>query len=816
MSFSFKLKSHPDKLLYDHLKNVGSNSKKIVERKKIQNSEVYSKLAYLTGISHDFAKATTYFQRYLEEGKKTEKAFHSKLSSVFGYYLCKKEMPRNPELGFIAWLVIMKHHTDISDLCGRDGELEKLKDLRVEKEQIEDIQMNCLEELNSIYRALLHDVDIKEFFEKFDNLCEEIYDRGEKTAMEGKMDNYFLILFFYSVLLDADKLDASGIIFEMLDEERKRWMQIPPDLVDNYKKARFNENPDDVVNRSREESYHDVVSQIDSIDLEKERIMSIELPTGCGKTLAAISFSLKLRERIKNEMKFVPRIIYSLPFLSIIDQNADVLSDVLVEYSGIARWSEIYLMDDPTKKKKFTEIPTSLLLKHHHLSDIIYKEKENEFDVEKSLLLTEGWHSEIVITTFVQLFHSLVTNRKRAARKFHNMTNSIIILDEVQSLPYEYWLLIKESIKHLAYEYNCWIIFMTATMPLIFSPEEVKSLVKDKEKYFQQFNRLKYLVEEEEKTLKSASKEILEADGDIAVIVNTIGASKELYELLKDELKSRYGEPKISKEGIAEFSDIVLINLSTNILPRDRKKKIEKIKDKNEKKRKMAITTQLVEAGVDIDMDNIFRDFAPLDSIIQSGGRCNRNGRKENNLLKVINLTNEKGRKFSNMIYDSVLLNTTSDIINTHFEEKDVNDLVHKYFKKVKSYGTDDPSKQNMEAMKKLNFTKLGNFRLFEDDLPKVDVFIESDDEDIEIDKRASELWKKYEEINMIKNRRERRREFLEIRNKFYEYVISVPEEKAERILNPDLDIGYVSKEDLKKYYDLETGFKGDSGAWTI
>jgi len=155
-SFNFKLKSHPDKLLYEHLKNVGKLSKEIVLCKEIKNKDAYSEIAYLIGIAHDFAKATTYFQDVLEKRREpTEKAFHGMLSSIFGYYLISeyiksKKLDGFNEIPLVAWIVILKHHGNIQDLLGAEGELGKLKDLERVRTQIEDIKRNSLEELGEI------------------------------------------------------------------------------------------------------------------------------------------------------------------------------------------------------------------------------------------------------------------------------------------------------------------------------------------------------------------------------------------------------------------------------------------------------------------------------------------------------------------------------------------------------------------------------------------------------------------------------------------------------------------------------------------
>ncbi|HEC76330.1 MAG TPA: CRISPR-associated helicase Cas3' [Thermoplasmatales archaeon] len=811
----FKLKSHKNdtdyKILYRHLKNVGEISKKIILGKKIKNQKLFAEIAYLIGISHDFAKATTYFQEYLEKGKKTKKAYHGKLSSIFGYFLVKKylEWKNIPnDIALIAWLVITKHHSDIMDLMGTQGELDELDEIEVEKEQIRDIKQNHLDEIEAIYKDLSPiEINLEEFFDEFDDICKEIKEKGEELVMEGKLKNYFFVLFFYSVLLDADKLDASDTGESVL---RRRWKNIPSDLVDRYKKIKFGK-PIANIDILRDKAYNEVISNLKHIDLEMDRIFSIELPTGCGKTLTAFSFALKLREIIKDKQNFIPRIIYSLPFLSIIEQNAEVLAEVLAEQAGIL-WEKLFRMGKKEVMEKLEyAIPSDLLLKHHHLIDIRYRTQNEDLerDVWKSLLLIEGWHSEIIITTFIQFFHSLITNRNRAARKFHNMINSIIILDEVQSIPYEYWLLIRESLKYLAYEYNCWIILITATQPFIFRENEIKPLIKDKEKYFKEFKRSKYVIELKEKSFEDFKNEILRQilnneNKDIMVVVNTIDSSKELYKFLRKELEKEYGKSKVGEEGIAEFKQTMLVNLSTHILPFHRLERIKKIKtEKN--KRKIIITTQLIEAGVDISVDIIYRDLAPLDCVIQTGGRCNRNNEKrEKGICKIVNLIDEnnKNKRFSR-IYDSTLIGATTDILEQILikkgkiiEEKDFVGLVTSYFERILERGSNDPSKDKINAMRWLKFSEIAEFKLIKEEYQKIDVFVEIDD-------NAKKIWKEYKKIKEIENRLKRREELLRMKKEFYNYIISVDKKKAEKsLVEPYL--GYVTKEG----YDIETGYR--------
>jgi CRISPR-associated endonuclease/helicase Cas3 len=813
MSSYSDLKSHtdPDKPLRDHLREVGNTCKDVVLSLKIENNEFLAKVAYLMGISHDFGKGTTFFQDYLDKKIRTEKANHSKLSSVFGYYLCKRWLEitennagYNPSI--VVWLAIMKHHTDISDLFGASGELEKLSDTRIERMQIENIKKYTLKCIEKIYKDLIDfEISINEFFANYDELCSEIKEKWESVIIDEKKgwEYYFLAMFFYSVLLDADKLDASGIGFVQIKGEREIWEKISSDIVDRYKAMKFQDDKSKKINIIRSRAYDEVISQLDHIDLAKKRIFSIELPTGCGKTLIAFGAALRIRERIKKEFGFSPRTIYCLPFLSVIDQNADALSKVLAVHTQEICSGNFADIDNVNKDKSPSDfIPTSLLMKHHHLSEIRYISDRGEFDVEKSLLLIEGWHSEVVVTTFVQFFHTLITNRNRAARKFHNIVNSTIILDEVQSIPYRYWLLVKHALKYLAEKFNCWIILVTATMPLIFNPNDIAPLVSNRNYYFGQFNRVKYVFDKSEKTIDEFSNivfnDIINTDKNIGVVLNTINSCKELYHTLRRRLTDFYGDPKVSEEGIAEFSEILLINLSTHVLPKHRKKRIERIRNEDEKKRKIVITTQLIEAGVDIDLDRIYRDFAPVDAIVQSGGRCNRNDREIDGVVKILYLVDKNSRNYSSFVYDSTLLGISREIIRNEFEETDILKLVEMYFSKIHQRGTDDPSKETLESVYRFEFSQIGAFELLEGDKEtrKIDVFVE-------IDEEARKIWNEFTSIQKIEKSLERRSKFLKIRNKFYDYVISLDDVWVKDAM-VDENLARITADN----YDIETGFK--------
>ena len=434
----------------------------------------------------------------------------------------------------------------------------------------------------------------------------------------------------------------------------------------------------------------------------------------------------------------------------------------------------------------------------------VNNDDNEEYDISNSKILIEGWNSEFIITTFIQLFYSLIGNKNSFLRKFHNITNSIILLDEIQSIPYKYWGIINAILKKLAYEFNCWIILMTATQPFIFKENEIISLVENTEHYFNQFDRIDYTFQLEDISLIEFSNELFEVisneDKDIMVVLNTVKSSMILYNAVKEYLSSSY-EISIDENGICLVGDnINLIYLSTNILPFYRLNKINAIKNSN--KQNIVITTQLIEAGVDIDMDIVYRDFAPLDSIIQTAGRCNRSGKKDKGIVKVISLVNENGKNYSGFVYQKLLLSTTREVLQSYskISEKDFNlNASNEYFGLISNRSFDDEELKMI--LNNLWFEKIPTkFKLIENHTKGIDVFVCVNDE-------AENVFKEYERIVNELSGIERKEAFLRIKNKFYQYVISVDEKKfgATNLFNDE--IGVIYPDDLNLKYSLDVGF---------
>ncbi len=824
----FNLESHPGVKLITHLKTVGSISKELVQSTIIENKDLFADVVYLNGIAHDFGKSTKFFQKWLNEGKRTEKAHHSYISALFGYHLVSLFLKSRNLLNefwyipTISWVVILKHHGNLANIrSGSFNLISKINDadLEVLLEQINDIK-GC-QEVKKMYTELLKNLDfsfqIEDFYSRFgdiqiinDDLKRKLKDLTRKKSVQI----YSIILFFYSILLDADKLDASG--FKRIPE---RWQgKLQENIITEYKNKKFTDKKSKI-NQIREQAYNEVISQVSKLHL-KSKIFSITLPTGAGKTLTGLSFALNLRERIRNEFGFIPRIIYSLPFLSIIDQNSAVIAEVLSQFSNL----DLEPLLEHEKKINTAipqkRIPTNLFMKQHHLADIEYIESRGDgnelYTVEElniALLLTESWYSEIVITTFIQLFHSLITNKNRSARKFHNIVNSIIILDEVQSIPIKYWELIRETLKHLTEEYNCWIINMTATQPFIFEEKSIKELSIKTKEYFNFFDRVEYSFNLNKRSLQDFETEliteIITSNKDIIVVLNTISLCKELYTDLKDSLAKKLGQkPIIDNDGICLFSQLELINLSTHILPETRLKRIQRIKE-NERQ-KIIITTQLIEAGVDINVDIIYRDFAPLDSIIQTAGRCNRENSEEKGIVNVIQLIDSKTDRFyHSYIYDSTLIEITKEVIEelgNRCSEREFNlKAISLYFEKSKERKAQ--LVKTLEDIKLLNFSNISEFKLIEEKKNSVTIFVE-------INEKAKMIREKTQHVLFQKRGFEKKLELLKLKSDLHSYFLTVNCNKKQLDaieclpkISDESTIRYIPNDILDEWYHLDIGF---------
>lgn len=804
-----KLFSHPGKLLESHLRNVGKTAQSWINSRLLNfdvDKRILADIACIIGLAHDLGKSTGSFQKYLltedEEEKlrlkNHEETRHSPLGAFCGYYLTQEYLKLNhieteyeEYLPIAAFFVIQRHHGDLNPINAETVKY-KAKSIYAYLNDIDASLFNKL--LSSIIEMIpsLKHCNYQWLLEKVDNYEKDMRNArsfARRMGKRKKLDFYFITSLLYSTLVDADKSDAAGLKTDFSGKI------IPSDLVDRYRKIIGYDQSNTEMNRLRNEIYK-ASTDITSVIEKGNHILSINVPTGTGKTLSALSAAIKIREHLFLADQVDRSIIYALPFTSIIDQNYEVFNEVLSTVGG-------------------KEPGNDLLLKHHYLADGFYKTSDNndeylEYSALESRFIIEGWSSSVIVTTFVQLFHSLITNRNSSSRKLHRIANSIIILDEVQAIPHKYWHLLRQICNYMARYMDTYFILVTATLPLIFPKSEISELVAGKEHYYRSLNRIKLetyldkvidIVDFKKIVINEA---LNNKEKDLLVVMNTIKSAKMIYETLINALD-------------AEENNFYY--LSSHVVPAERKIRIERIKQQ-QVKRKVVVSTQLIEAGVDIDLDIVFRDMGPLDSVNQVAGRCNRNLNKGQGVVKLYYIK-RGNRPDSSYIYDSTLLNATQQTINVCsidgcIEEKDFYDMSNSYYTLLNQGILADTESNNvLEAVYSLNYEKVQEFKLIDENYEKADIFVE-------IDETAKETWERFLGLSSIEDRWQRREEFYRFKNTFQQYIISV--QKNAKWLYPFADrivsgIFHISLDIVDMYYKTEehgdTGFitEGDSYA---
>ncbi len=381
----------------------------------------------------------------------------------------------------------------------------------------------------------------------------------------------FFVRMIYSCLVDADYIDTELYLSETLKPRGNNSTIF--ELYDIFNRFISNFESDKTnINRKRKE----ILEQCLKKSTCEPGLFSLTVPTGGGKTLSSLAFALH-HAKIHN----LERIIYVIPYTSIIEQNAKVFKDILGENN---------------------------VLEHHSNYSFDNNDSENIQNINQKLkLASENWDIPIVITTNVQFFESLFSNKSSKTRKIHNIAKSVLIFDEAQMLPIEYLKPSLLAVSELVKNYGSTAILCTATQPSInaFLPTSIKptEIMDDPIQLYEDFKKVK-VIKRGELDDESLSNELNEFQ-QVLCIVNTRKHAKEIFNRLEDNA----------------------FHLSTLMCPIHRQETLTNIRKRlKDKQPCKVVSTQLIEAGVDVDFPVVYRAIAGIDSIIQSAGRCNREG----------------------------------------------------------------------------------------------------------------------------------------------------------------------------------------------
>ena len=401
-------------------------------------------------------------------------------------------------------------------------------------------------------------------------------------------DIHHLQRILYSCLVDADFLDTEA--FMMPEQSKLRGghatMKQLEEKLDAFLRALKENAIDSEVNRIRNEVQQYCLSE----GAKEEGFYSLTVPTGGGKTLSSVLWAIK--HALRNELK---RIIIAIPYTSIITQTASVLRSIFGDENVLEHHSNVNLSDD-----------------------------ENSETRKRLKLATENWDYPIVVTTNVQLFESLFSNKPSDCRKLHNLAKSVLILDEVQTLPIEFLQPIVDTLDTLNRVFGTSILFTTASQPVLTGEivgtnkmnsfeglPEIKEIIPEEARLHDRLRRVRLEFDDTRSSYDDVV-ERMEEHPRVLCIVNTRKDAKEIYNCLP-------------KEGIC-------LHLSRMMCPDHVRTTIEEVKKAlkdNSNAIVRVVATQLIEAGVDIDFPVVFRQEAGLDSVLQAAGRCNREGHLE-------------------------------------------------------------------------------------------------------------------------------------------------------------------------------------------
>ena len=553
-------------------------------------------LAFLSGLYHDLGKFRQAFEQYIRSNaeRRVGKINHSSAGAIFIY---QRYYIGNVTQKLTAQLIsesIISHH-GLNDCMSAEGE-------DCFRKRVESMEMLDYEEV--MFNLGESEISLEETDHYFHAAVKEV-EELLNNATANKLKRSFAIglieRMLLSILIDADRLDTA-----VFCEDRDRGdltAKILPDWTspkENLEK-RLNEFP---IKGGIYELRRIIADECLAFASNSPGIYRLTVPTGGAKTLSSMRYAINHAEKYGKK-----HILYIGPYLSILEQNSHVFKEALGE--------------------------DQLILEHH--SNVLFDDYVEEMDLDKYRHLTENWDSPIIITTFVQFLNTLFSSKTSSVRRFHNLSDSVILIDEIQSLPINMIYIFNMTMNYLSSMCGTTILLSSATQPILDSlpvpihMAEPAELISDVDSLYKHLKRVEVFAKEEvfdtEKLCSFLNKLIISQE-DILVILNTKKAVEMVFRGLKEKISD-----------LAE--DVSLIHLSTNMCPQHRLNCLDRMKNRKNGDRLICISTSLIEAGVDLSFSCVVRSYAGLDHIAQAAGRCNRNGEREEGIVYIIHYESE-------------------------------------------------------------------------------------------------------------------------------------------------------------------------------
>lgn len=579
----------------------------------------------LTGLLHDSGKGSVAFQNYLLQNSGAKRG---DIPHVFcgARYTCDRWGLDGSAAGIAAQLVataICSHHSRLPDVTGVTGTDGLRQRMYPQKEvDYEGALRNYFaesaseEELNVLFQKAVGEVE---------HLVTSTREIVGQVPLQGRRNSTLFFLgmaqrYLLSCLLDADRYDTYLFSAKELPPDLLELRSIWGELADRLE-SRLGKFPCiSSIDRKRKE----ISDQCLAFSAHGAGVYRLSVPTGSGKTMSSLRFALNCC--LRNGKK---HIYYVAPYKSILEQNANEIRDALSDkkIQGKDPWVD------------------SLILEHH--SDVVVEtgEQENE-RLKRYQMLTQRWDSPMILTTSVQFLNTLFDGRSVCVRRMHSLADSVIILDEAQAMPIKCTYLLNDALNFLAGICNCTVVLCTATQPesqaldIPVIPGKPPQMTENLEDVFTAFHRTRVIDLSAKggmnaETLADFALARLESCDNALFVLNTKSAAKRLYHALAARMQVLPKEERIP-----------LCCLTTSLCPAHRTELICNIKkilseETTAGRRMICVSTQLIEAGVNVSFQCVVRSLAGLDSIAQAAGRCNRHGETACRDVFIIKCTEE-------------------------------------------------------------------------------------------------------------------------------------------------------------------------------
>lgn len=560
-----------------------------------------SKLAELIGLTHDMGKATDKFEDYLRAVLRNDEAssphHHAPTGAIYAYrrWFMRENAPACERAAAqIAMLCILGHHaglTDCLDVKGRSTLLEKME---------EAASVHADEAIAWFLQNIADEAELDALFESACREISALFPDLDKPSANTEIALGLTGRFLLSVLTDADRWDSACFEYD----ENPLEAAAAPDwnaLLNTFEQfRRAHLNGEGEINRIR--------ADISDLCWEKAAsdtgVVTLSVPTGGGKTFSSLRYAL--RHAAFNGQT---RIFYIIPYNTILDQNARDIREALADYPSI--------------------------LEHH--SNVVIESEDEQTAYKR---LTERWDSDIILTSLVQFLNACYAAPNSAARRFHALTNAVLIFDEIQSLPKSCKVLFERAIQFLTQYGHSTVVLCTATQPrLSLTPAPVE-LMPHVDALYERLKRVRYVPQlDTDRTCASAGAEIarLLEEKSVLAILNTKAAAWSVYDEAVRAFRERGHalvtfDPHLPEDALADAAmacppdDALCVHMSTLLCPAHRKKLIAWIKAwLKAGRRVLCVSTALIEAGINVSFPVVIRDLAGLPSIVQAAGRANRN-----------------------------------------------------------------------------------------------------------------------------------------------------------------------------------------------